>query len=324
MDEQLNYAPCGYLSLADDGTIMTINETLLQLLGCDLFDVQGRHVDLILTVPSRLFYQLYFFPMISLHKKVEEMYLTLKSKSDQEIPVLINALRKNRSGVQVNDIIITQMHRRAEYEHQLLKAKKASEEAGRIKSETIAELNQLQKDLKSKQKELQELNAQLQILAETDELTGLKNRRSFQKDLATNIAASAITAQPLSLVMLDIDHFKKVNDTHGHLMGDRVLQKLAQRLKAACEEGNIAARYGGEEFALILPLVDAHRALTFAEGIRSSIESASWGEIPITISIGIATMKKGDTETTLQSRADQALYSSKHGGRNQVTHALQL
>lgn len=324
MDEQLNYAPCGYLSLADDGTILTINETLLQLLGCELGDVQGRHVNLILTVPSRLFYQLYFFPMISLHKKVDEMYLTLKLKSDQEIPVLINALRKNRSGMQVNDIIIIQMHRRAEYELQLLEAKKASEEAVRIKSETIAELNQLQKDLKSKQKELQELNAQLQILAETDELTGLKNRRSYQEDLATNIAASAITAQPLSLVLLDIDHFKKVNDTYGHLMGDRVLQKLAQRLKTACEDGNIAARYGGEEFALILPRMDEHGALTFAEGIRSCIESTSLGEIPITISIGIATMKKGDTETTLQSRADQALYSSKESGRNQVTHALQL
>ena len=153
----------------------------------------------------------------------------------------------------MNDIMITQMHRRAEYEHQLLRAKKAAEEAGRIKSETIVELNQLQKDLYSKQKELQELNAELRRLAATDELTGLKNRRSFQEELAANINDSTITAQPLSLMLLDIDHFKEVNDTFGHLTGDRVLQKLAQRLKTACGEGNTAARYGGEEFALILP-----------------------------------------------------------------------
>jgi len=135
---------------------------------------------------------------------------------------------------------------------------------------------------------------------------------------------STNTAQPLSLALLDIDYFKEVNDTYGHLTGDRILQKLAQCLETVCGEGNIAARYGGEEFALILPRMDRHGALIFAEKIRSTIESAFLSDIPITISIGIATIKKGDTETTLQSRADQALYSSKHSGRNQVTHALQL
>jgi len=324
MDERLNYAPCGYLSVADDGTILTINETLLQLIGCNFSDVQGNHINSILTVPSQLFYQLYFFPMITLHEKVEEMYLSLQSESTQEIPVLINALRKNRSGMPVNDIIITQMHRRYEYEQQLIKAKKVSEEAQRKKGEIIAELNQLQGELKGKQKELQELNAQLQIVAATDELTGLKNRRAFQEELAARIFESTNTEQPLSLALLDIDHFKEVNDTYGHLTGDRVLQKLAQRLETACGEGNIAARYGGEEFALILPHMDGHGALIFAEKIRSTIESAFLAETPITISVGIATMKKGDTETTLQSRADQALYSSKNGGRNQVTHAHEL
>lgn len=324
MDERLNYAPCGYLSVADDGTILTINETLLQLLGCDFSDVQGNHINSILTVPSQLFYQLYFSPMISLHNKVDEMYIAIKSKSAQEIPVLINGLRKERSGMPVNDIIIMQMHQRYEYEQQLINAKKVSEEAKRKKGEIIAELNQLQGDLKCKQKELQELNAQLQIVAATDGLTGLKNRRAFQEVLAANIFESTNTGQPLSLVLLDIDHFKKVNDTYGHLTGDRVLQKLAQRLETACGEGNIAARYGGEEFVLILPRLDGHDALIFAEKIRSTIESAFLAETPITISVGVATMKKGDTETTLQSRADQALYASKNGGRNQVTHALQL
>lgn len=324
MDERLNYAPCGYLSVADDGTILTINETLLQLLGCDFSDVQGNHINSILTVPSQLFYQLYFSPMISLHNKVDEMYIAIKSKSAQEIPVLINALRKERSGMPVNDIIIMQMHQRYEYEQQLINAKKVSEEAKRKKGEIIAELNQLQGDLKCKQKELQELNAQLQIVAATDGLTGLNNRRAFQEVLAANIFESTNTGQPLSLVLLDIDHFKKVNDTYGHLTGDRVLQKLAQRLETACGEGNIAARYGGEEFVLILPGLDGHDALIFAEKIRSTIESAFLAETPITISVGVATMKKGDTETTLQSRADQALYASKNGGRNQVTHALQL
>ncbi|MFK2825929.1 sensor domain-containing diguanylate cyclase [Bacillus sp. B190/17] len=320
MDEQLNYAPCGYLSLNDDGTILSINKTLLNLLGYDHYMLRGQHISKILTVPGRSFYQLYFFPMIQLHNKVEEMYLTLKSKTNHDIPVLVNASRKEREGTIVNDCVFIPMRQRYEYEQALLAAKKAAEETNRIKKKAIADMERLQNDLESKQKEMEELNAKLLLLATTDELTGLKNRRSFQDSLTANINLAAKSSQPLSLLLLDLDHFKKINDTFGHLTGDKVLEELAQILKSQCRDGDIAARYGGEEFAFIFPNMNQSESLAAAERIRSSVEHARWTITPITVSIGIATMTPGDTESTLQSKADRALYSSKHHGRNRVTH----
>lgn len=324
IDEQLNYAPCGYLSLSDDGTIRTINQTLLSLLGYDLYELQGKHVNTILTVSSRSFTQLYFFPMIKLQEQVEEMYLTIKSKTNNDIPVLLNATRKKRNGENVNDCVLFQIKIRNEYEQSLLAIKKETEKRNLVKIEQIAELDLVRRELESKQKELLEVNAQLQKLAATDGLTGLKNRRSLQEDLASNIALFTRNLQPLSLLLLDIDRFKKINDTYGHLTGDRVLQGLAIILKGESREGDVAARYGGEEFALILPATDQDGAKKIAERIRLCVESADWTDQTITISIGIATLIPGDTVSTLQSRADRALYSSKNNGRNQVTHAREL
>ena len=321
IDEQLNYAPCGYLSLSDDGIIRTINQTLLIILGYDLDELKGNHVNIILTVPSRSFYQLYFIPMVKLQEKLEEMYLVFKSKTNKDIPVLVNALRKERHGEVVNDCVLFQIKKRYEYEQSLLAVKKEIEKRNRVKRDQIAELDLLRRELESKQKELLEANAQLQKLASTDGLTGLKNRRSLEEDLASNVALFTKSLQPLSLLLLDIDHFKKINDTYGHLTGDRVLQGLGLILKDESREGDIAARYGGEEFAFILPDTDQAGARKIAERIRLRVESAGWTDQPVTISIGVATLIIGDTVSTLQSRADRALYSSKNHGRNQVTHA---
>ncbi|MEK4715829.1 sensor domain-containing diguanylate cyclase [Sporosarcina sp. FSL K6-5500] len=321
MDEQLNYAPCGYLSLSDDGTIRTINQTLLSLLGYDLYELQGKHVNTILPVSSRSFYQLYFFPMIKLQEQVEEMYLTFKSKTNNDIPILLNALRKKRNGEIVNDCVLFQIKNRYEYEQSLLTVKKETEKRNRVKSEQIAELDLLRRELESKQKELLEVNAQLQKLASTDGLTGLKNRRSLQEDLTSNISLSTRLSQPLSLLLLDIDHFKRINDTFGHLTGDKILQELGVLLTEESRKDDISARYGGEEFAMILPNTNQADAIKIAERIRLRIESEGWTNQTITISIGIATLTLGDTVDTFQSRADQALYSSKNRGRNRVTHA---
>ncbi|MFJ5769215.1 GGDEF domain-containing protein [Psychrobacillus sp. NPDC093180] len=322
IDEQLNYAPCGYLSLSDEGIIRTINQTLLSLLGFDdLYELKGKHVNTILTVPSKSFYQLYFFPIIKLQERVEEMYLTFKSKTNDDIPFLLNAIRKNRNGEIVNDCMLFQIKKRYEYEQSLLAVKKETEARNRVKREQIAELDLLRRELEFKQKELLEVNAQLEKLAATDGLTGLKNRRSLQEDLASNIALFTKKSQSLSLLLLDIDHFKKINDNYGHLTGDKVLQGLGIILKEELREGDVAARYGGEEFALILPDADQTIAQKIAERIRLRVEGACWINQPVTISIGIAILITGDTVSSLQSRADRALYSSKNRGRNQVTHA---
>ena len=324
MDEHLNYAPCGYLTLADDGTILTINQTLLNLLEYNVKELQGKHINCILTTSSRSFYQLYFFPLIKLQGTVEEMYLPLQSKGKDQIPFLLNALCKETEKEPITHCMFTPVKRRREYERSILEIKKEMEKQNRIKEEMINELELLQKELEEKQQELLEINSRLRILAETDGLTSLKNRRSFQEALSLNVSLCRKYSRALSLLLLDVDHFKKINDTFGHLTGDKVLQVLALLLKESTQEDDVVARYGGEEFAVILPASDQQRALKTAERIRYLAETSYSATPSFTVSIGVVTMSPGDTMTSLQSKADRALYSSKRNGRNQVIHFDQL
>ncbi|WP_338131054.1 GGDEF domain-containing protein [Cohnella rhizosphaerae] len=114
---------------------------------------------------------------------------------------------------------------------------------------------------------------------------------------------------------------KKINDTYGHPVGDLVLASLAALLRAESGPNDIAARYGGEEFVVLMPGADRAAVVEAAERYRAAVEAASWEGLRITISVGAATVSPGDTDETLVNRADQALYASKSGGRNRVTHA---
>ncbi|MBI3832215.1 MAG: GGDEF domain-containing protein [Planctomycetes bacterium] len=161
----------------------------------------------------------------------------------------------------------------------------------------------------------------------TDQLTGLFIKRHFlatMEDLRAQAAAGGGLGKPFALVLLDIDHFKKVNDTHGHLSGDLVLKHVASVLRKGLRAGDQAFRYGGEEMAVLMPGASQEAAEQTAERLRAAVEKTVFlGEkgqtIPITISLGIALHRHGLTAEQLISRADRALYASKHGGRNRVT-----
>lgn len=323
MDKQLDFAPCGYLTFDDKGMIVQVNETLLGLLGYTLEELKGQHINLILTSASRPFYQLYFFPMMRLQNKVEEMYFSFKSKGGQDVPVLLNALRNERHGKIFNDCACLGMKSRFEYEQAVLAAKNEMEKRNVMKKKQIAELDRLRCELESKQNELLALNENFKELAITDALTGLRNRHYLQENLSCYFRKFDEQSLPLSFLLIDIDFFKSVNDTFGHLTGDSVLREIGGLLKAESREQDIAARYGGEEFVLILPGVGKVEALEIAEEIRSRVEKAEWNIYGVTISIGVATKSEGDTEHSLQSRADQALYSSKDNGRNQITYGVE-
>lgn len=127
-----------------------------------------------------------------------------------------------------------------------------------------------------------------------------------------------------SLLIIDIDRFKSINDTYGHPVGDLVLTNLAELLQSMSREMDIVARYGGEEFVIILPGNDQEEAIRTAEKYRSMTASRDWGEYSITVSIGVATVTQADTEQSIVHQADLALYASKSGGRNQVTHSASL
>ena len=157
--------------------------------------------------------------------------------------------------------------------------------------------------------------------AATDGLTGAANRRTFDERLAHAITCAAHDGDRLSLLLLDVDHFKRVNDTHGHGVGDDVLRHLVRVASAGCRPGDVVARYGGEEFALILPGADAAEATGIAERVRTDL-IASDSPVPVTISIGIATLLADATDADgLVAAADAALYRAKAGGRNRSVRA---
>jgi diguanylate cyclase (GGDEF)-like protein len=177
-----------------------------------------------------------------------------------------------------------------------------------------------------------QLHAEVQTLAITDSLTGLTNRRAFDRALDTELSRAIRYGYPLTLIILDIDNFKAYNDTYGHPAGDRRLIAIAALLRANVRDPDLAARYGGEEFALILPHTDKEGALALAERIRSTAESAaarrSAVRAPIagfTISLGVATYPDdaGTAEELLQA-ADNAELEAKRGGKNQVRAAPEL
>lgn len=138
MDDLLNRAPCGFLSFSDDGKIVLVNETLLELLGYEQNELLGRHIESLLPVASRIFYQTHLFPLLKLHDKVNEIYFSLRSSAGDEIPVLVNAMRREREGVIVNDCILMHMRQRNQYEDEILQAKRVAEEATRAKDEFMA------------------------------------------------------------------------------------------------------------------------------------------------------------------------------------------
>ncbi len=167
------------------------------------------------------------------------------------------------------------------------------------------------------------LQARLITLTTTDDLTGLYNRRYFQKQLSKEFARYQRSFSVTTVMMLDLDYFKTINDTFGHAAGDKVLQDFAKLLTHAQRNSDFCARVGGEEFALLLPNTSLHDAMSFAERllkqVREHVFSFEGKRIPLTVSIGCAEMQMGDTHPDLVlARADRALYQAKESGRDRV------
>ena len=161
-------------------------------------------------------------------------------------------------------------------------------------------------------------------IAQLDGLTGLPNRRHFEAALKTAIAEAQENFMPLCLVMADIDHFKKVNDTHGHPTGDAVLKQFGQVLANNVRSSDIVARFGGEEFAVILQMTPTGSAVEVVERLRRNIQATHWMSVSgkdigtVTASFGLAEIKDAEGAGALVERADRKLYAAKRNGRNRV------
>jgi diguanylate cyclase (GGDEF)-like protein/PAS domain S-box-containing protein len=174
--------------------------------------------------------------------------------------------------------------------------------------------------LEESQEEIRTQNEELKVLAESDPLTGVANRRSFLERFELEFAAARKRGGALACVMADIDHFKKVNDTQGHVIGDEVIRRVAEALESTLRASDAVGRYGGEEFCILLAGADAEAAAAVSERLRSKIDTPGFARAPVTVSFGVSSSQLGArTLTELIDQADQALYASKHAGRNRVT-----
>ncbi|MBL8327954.1 MAG: GGDEF domain-containing protein [Rubrivivax sp.] len=181
-------------------------------------------------------------------------------------------------------------------------------------------------ELRESQDQVKRQNEELRRLATTDPMTGCLNRRAFTESYELLFSGARSSGMALSCLVLDIDFFKKVNDTHGHSIGDRVIQEVAKLMQSNARPADLVCRYGGEEFCIVLPGLDAQQAQQVAERIRKGVESRAGPAIPevpgmkVSISVGVATLApQVATPLEMIDRADQALYQSKQNGRNRVT-----
>jgi diguanylate cyclase (GGDEF)-like protein len=180
--------------------------------------------------------------------------------------------------------------------------------------------------LERRNQELRELSERLLGLSATDALTGIANRRSFDERLSVEVARANRYGTPLALVMIDLDHFKELNDRFGHLAGDEVLKRVAALVDREKRLGDLVARYGGEELAAILPHTEARAAMVWAERVRQLVAGtrvqSEAGALTVTASFGVAgAASNRETPAALIEEADQALYQAKRQGRNRVMAA---
>jgi diguanylate cyclase (GGDEF)-like protein len=187
-------------------------------------------------------------------------------------------------------------------------------------------LDDMARKLSARERELRSTNQHLEELASIDSLSGLANRRSFDTRLEAEWQRAAKLERVVSLLMIDVDHFKLFNDQYGHLEGDSCLRLVGEVLTSAVDgDIDFVARYGGEEFVVLLPDTGSERARKVAEGLRAAVEERRITNVPaptgyITVSIGIASMRPrtGETPQSLIEAADAVLYEAKHRGRNTV------
>jgi diguanylate cyclase (GGDEF)-like protein/PAS domain S-box-containing protein len=289
-------APCGHVSTAPDGTIVRANRTFLLTFGLRAEDVVGRvrFADL-LTPGSRVYHDTHVALLLHLQGAVGEVALELVDAEGRRRPLLVSSvLQTDAGGVPafVHTAVFETPERHAH-----------EQELHRVRTE------------------LAERNEELRRAAYTDPLTGVANRRAAEEHLEREVTRARRHGTELGVAILDVDHFKRINDGLGHRAGDAVLHTVAQRLARAVRREDLVGRWGGEEFVVVAPDAGAAGMAGVAERLRAVIADVPVGHgghsVAVTVSVGWATWD-GHSAEALLAAADRGLYAAKAAGRDAV------
>lgn len=304
----------------EQGRILQVNRTLGDWLDKPMRRLVDQPASELFTPEARMLYLGLLAYRVAEHGEADEVHLTLRVKGSEPMPVLCSARLILHRGASLTLLSMLSIARKDRLERELLEARQATQRALTEKSAALAELEALHDTLSAQRAALEQANRRLGQEALSDALTGLPNRRRFDQVLDQRLKEAPLAGHvgPFSVAMLDIDHFKPINDRHGHAAGDRVLQRLGELLTCQLRGDDLAARIGGEEFGLLMPGTDGEAARCALERLRRAVEAHPLEGLAITLSIGVTQYRSGDTRETLMQRADDALYAAKRTGRNRI------
>ncbi len=320
--------PCAVLVTDLQGHMGDASQEMVNLLLGSDADWRGQSMECFLPPASRVFVQTHVWPTLFQTGQVREIHLKLRDPQGHALPAMVNARVTECRGQACCIWVFFIAMDRSRFEVELISARATAQTLAQNLSDTNRELLTAQAQLRAQTQAVEASNQALSVLSQTDPLTGLGNRRMLEHQFAQWLQAQtdrpAIDKSPttLSLLMVDADHFKLVNDQWGHEEGDRVLVQLAQALQASVRRSDLVIRQGGEEFVIFLPDADAVAAGRVADNIHATLTRVFPGERPqpLTVSIGSATVILGDlgrlTLDSLVHMADTATYQAKARGRN--------
>ncbi|WP_415400776.1 diguanylate cyclase [Tateyamaria sp. SN3-11] len=279
---------CGCIVVDETRCILSANRYIADEFGWDVEQVAGKRIEGLMSRASHLFCESYIYPMLIKDGKCNDVQLTFVSPDGTRTPVIAN-----------------------------LKGLEDAVVWGIFSAENRDKLYQ---ELVEARSQLEDQARQLKLLSTTDELTGLMNRRALTEHVEKMFDGASRTGEAITVLLLDVDDFKKINDTYGHNFGDDVLRKIGASLAATCRASELVARYGGEEFVFVLKSEAIHGAMAFANRVHGAVKAALKDTIPITVSIGIAARmgRFGPPFVELLGKADKALFKAKATGKNKT------
>ena len=277
----------GALVTNADNIIVYANTYFQKELQWNCNELIGKSVDKIIAKSSKIFLQSYVLPTLLHEKACQEMQLIMLSAQGERMAVTVNAQLDEKSYIYWSFFNATQR-------------------------------DKLYDELIKTREKLEAQTERLQSLASTDELTNLLNRREMNCRSVLLLEQAMRSKQSVALLIIDIDNFKVVNDTFGHLEGDRVLKELGQRLKHFGRQTDLISRYGGEEFLIMMPDTNKADTLSFCQRLHLLIAEIKVGNRPVTASIGASLSTAKTTFTDLFAQADNAVYEAKERGKNRT------